>query len=49
MNPDLTFVVLFSIATAVAITVRRVNVPYTVALVVVGLTMTALMRRLEVC
>jgi CPA1 family monovalent cation:H+ antiporter len=41
LNPDLTFVALFAIATAVAITARRVNVPYTVALVVVGLALGA--------
>ena len=33
------FIILFSIATAVAITVRRTPVPYTVALVIVGLVL----------
>ena len=37
-----TFVILFSIATGVAILVRRLQVPYTVALVVVGLTLGSL-------
>lgn len=37
MNPQATFDLLFSISTAVAIAVRRVRVPYTVALVLVGL------------
>ncbi len=37
-----TFVILFSIASAVAIAVRRTRVPYTVALVVVGLIVGAL-------
>lgn len=37
MNVETSFVLLFSIATAVAIVVRRLRVPYTVALVVVGL------------
>lgn len=37
-----TFVILFSIASAVAIAVRRTRVPYTVALVVVGLLVGAL-------
>lgn len=33
------FIILFSVATAVAITVRRTPVPYTVALVIVGLVL----------
>jgi CPA1 family monovalent cation:H+ antiporter len=37
-----TLIVLFSVATAVAIAVRRLRVPYTVALVVVGLALGAL-------
>ncbi len=37
-----TFVILFSIASLVAIAVRRTRVPYTVALVVVGLIVSAL-------
>lgn len=37
MTPESTFVLLFTIATAVAIAVRRLPIPYTVALVVVGL------------
>ncbi len=36
MRPELTFVFLFSVATAVAIAARRLKVPYTVALVVTG-------------
>jgi CPA1 family monovalent cation:H+ antiporter len=36
MRPELTFVFLFSVATAVAIAARRFKVPYTVALVVAG-------------
>lgn len=42
MNLETSFVLLFSIATAVAIAVRRLRVPYTVALVVVGLGLGAL-------
>lgn len=42
MTIEVTFVVLFSIATVVAILVRRLRVPYTVALVVVGLALGAL-------
>src|SRR5262245_20472876 len=37
-----TFVALFSIASLVAIAVRRTRVPYTVALVIVGLAVSAL-------
>ena len=37
MRPELQFVLLFSVATAVAIGTRRLRLPYTVALVVVGL------------
>jgi CPA1 family monovalent cation:H+ antiporter len=37
-----TFVILFSIASLVAIAVRRARVPYTIALVVVGLAVSAL-------
>jgi CPA1 family monovalent cation:H+ antiporter len=37
MRPETTFVLLFSVATGVAIAVRHVRVPYTVALVLVGL------------
>ncbi len=39
MRPETTFVLLFSIATGVAIAVRRVRLPYTVALVMVGLVL----------
>lgn len=39
MTTETTFVLLFTIATAVAIGVRRIRVPYTVALVVVGLVL----------
>ncbi len=39
MNVETTYVLLFSIATAVAIAVRRLRVPYTVALVLVGLVL----------
>lgn len=39
MHPELLFVVLFSVATAVAIAARRLRVPYTVALVVAGLVL----------
>src|ERR1700716_1532075 len=42
MQPETTFVLLFSVATGVAIAVRRVRVPYTVALVLVGLGLGAL-------
>ncbi len=41
MNSAATFVILFSIATGVAIVVRRLKIPYTVALVVVGLVLSA--------
>src|SRR5689334_24474748 len=41
MTAESTFIVLFSIATAVAIAVRRSRVPYTVALVLVGLILGA--------
>lgn len=37
MQPELAFVALFSVATAVALVARRFRVPYTVALVVTGL------------
>ncbi len=37
MSGETTFILLFMIATAVAIAVRRLNIPYTVALVVAGL------------
>ena len=37
MRPEFQFVLLFSVATAVAIATRRLRLPYTVALVVVGL------------
>jgi CPA1 family monovalent cation:H+ antiporter len=37
MTGETTFILLFMVATAVAIAVRRLNVPYTVALVVAGL------------
>src|SRR4051794_16577494 len=39
---EITFVILFSIASLVAIAVRRTRVPYTVALVVVGLIVASL-------
>lgn len=42
MTVEGTFITLFSISTAVAIAVRRFRVPYTVALVVVGLLLGAL-------
>lgn len=42
MSVESIFVILFSIATAVAIAVRRLRVPYTVALVLVGLFLGAL-------
>ena len=42
MNTAGTFVILFCIATAVAVAVRRLRVPYTVALVVVGLVLGAM-------
>ena len=41
MTAESTFIVLFSISTAVAIVVRRSRVPYTVALVLVGLLLGA--------
>jgi CPA1 family monovalent cation:H+ antiporter len=37
MSSETTFILLFMVATAVAIAVRRLNIPYTVALVVAGL------------
>src|SRR5450432_4733713 len=42
MRPETIVVVLFSIATVVAIAVRQVRFPYTVALVLVGLGLGAL-------
>jgi CPA1 family monovalent cation:H+ antiporter len=39
MAGETTFILLFIIATAVAIVVRRLNIPYTVALVVAGLAL----------
>jgi monovalent cation:H+ antiporter, CPA1 family len=42
MHPETTVVLLFSVATAVAIAVRHVRFPYTVALVLVGLGLGAL-------
>ncbi len=42
MNPASTLVLLFCVATAVAVAVRRVRIPYTVALVVTGLAIGAL-------
>ena len=42
MSPEVSFVLIFSAATAVAIGVRRLRMPYTVALVVVGLALGAL-------
>lgn len=42
MSIPAVFVILFSIATAVAIAVRRLRIPYTVALVLVGLLLGAL-------
>ncbi len=39
MNVEATLVILFAIATGVAIVARRLNVPYTVALVFVGLAL----------
>jgi CPA1 family monovalent cation:H+ antiporter len=41
MSVGATFVILFSIATGVAIFVRHLRIPYTVALVVVGLALGA--------
>jgi CPA1 family monovalent cation:H+ antiporter len=41
MTGPSTVVILFSIATAVAIAVRRIQIPYTIALVVVGLVLGA--------
>ena len=41
MTSEATFVILFAIATAVAIAIRGLRVPYTVALVAVGLTLGA--------
>jgi CPA1 family monovalent cation:H+ antiporter len=42
MSVEATFVVLFSVATAVAIGARRLRIPYTAALVVVGLGLSTL-------
>ena len=42
MRPELEFVLLFAVATAVAIATRRFRIPYTVALVLVGLALGAL-------
>jgi Na+:H+ antiporter len=42
MANDIVFILLFIVATAVAIIARRVRVPYTVALVLAGLTLGAL-------
>ncbi len=42
MTPETSFVLIFSAATAVAILVRRLRMPYTVALVMVGLVLGAL-------
>lgn len=42
MHPETTVVLLFSVATAVAIAVRHIRFPYTVALVLVGLALGAL-------
>jgi CPA1 family monovalent cation:H+ antiporter len=42
MHPETTAVLLFSVATAVAIAVRQIRLPYTVALVLVGLGLGAL-------
>jgi CPA1 family monovalent cation:H+ antiporter len=42
MSIDATLVILFSVATAVAIGARRLRIPYTAALVVVGLGLSAL-------
>lgn len=42
MTPETSFVLIFSAATAVAIVVRRFRIPYTVALVIVGLLLGAL-------
>ncbi|MFO0562250.1 MAG: Na+/H+ antiporter [Polyangiales bacterium] len=39
MHPEVTFVALLAIATAVAVLARRVRLPYTVALVVTGLAL----------
>src|SRR3954468_19946656 len=39
MRPETTVVLLFSVATAVAIAVRHIRFPYTVALVLVGLAL----------
>ena len=41
MTSESSFIILFSIATAVAIAVRRLRIPYTVALVLVGLALGA--------
>ena len=42
MHVEVAFVLLFSVATAVAIATRRLRVPYTVALVLAGLVLGAL-------
>lgn len=42
MTPETTFVFLFSVATTVAIAVRKLRMPYTVALVLVGLALGSL-------
>jgi CPA1 family monovalent cation:H+ antiporter len=42
MRPETTVVLLFSVATAVAIAVRYIRFPYTVALVLVGLALGAM-------
>lgn len=42
MNVELVFILLFVVATAVAITARRLRLPYTVALVLAGLMLGAL-------
>lgn len=39
MRPEVAFVLLFSVATAVAIATRRLRIPYTVALVLAGLAL----------
>ncbi|MEO5580013.1 MAG: sodium:proton antiporter [Gemmatimonadaceae bacterium] len=39
MSSEATFVILFSIATGVALAVRLLRIPYTVALVIVGITL----------
>lgn len=41
MHPELGFVILFAIATVVAIVARRLRIPYTVALVLAGLGLNA--------